>query len=323
MQSYPATIVETLDGEVQLHRDDISDELFVVKTMSKTEDAFNEVEVALLLADRPHPNIIQFKGCSYTPTDCLLKMEHCSGGDLYTLNDQVHSFQMPGPLIQRLFTEIVSGVLHLHSFDIAHRDISLENILLDGELHCHLADFGLSAQNASVCHGKVGKLFYMPPEVFGYSSTPYDGFKADSWSLGVLLFILFTGSPAFEMASLEDPNFEFIQGPNGVRNLLELHESTVPETAIDLMEKLLVCSPNQRLSIEEITAHPFFHQPQALPKLSTWSKILSLFRTDVLCSHCTSSIHLGHRKPVCHSCNQAMCSPCHRKHICRFNCVLK
>ena len=241
-------------------------------------------------------------------------MEHCSGGDLLTLNEEIHSYRIPEPMIQRLFTEIVSGISHLHSLDIAHRDISLENVLLDEHLQCHLCDFGLAAQNASVCHGAVGKPFYMAPEVVSASSASYDGFKADIWSLGVLLFILLTGHPLFEVANSQDPSFQIFH-KQSLRALLELYNTQIPETAVDLLEQLLVCSPNQRLSIEEVAAHPFFQQQSpSVPQ----SSLHLLFQNNIPCSSCPKTIHTGHRKHTCRSCSQILCSTCHKQHVCRF-----
>lgn len=329
---YLETIHSALYGEIQLHRDISSGEMMVVKKMNLesmetkvsvdgipiAEDAFNEVKISQLLTKKPHPNIIHFKGCSFTKTECLIAMEHCSSGDLFTFNEKVHSYQLPQPLLQRMFTEIVNAVSHLHSVGVAHRDISLENVLLDKNLECRLCDFGLAAQNASVCHGKVGKPFYMAPEVLRGGVSPYDGYKADIWSLGVMLFILFTGIPPFEMAIVEDERFEIVQR-YGVRKLLELYEIQVPEVAIDLMESLLVSSPNQRFSIEEVLAHPYFEQPTTLPRTNSWKKMSTILEHNVPCSSCPSMIQIGHRKRTCQTCSQVMCSPCHRQHRCRFH----
>ena len=331
MYKYLKTLHDAFYGHIELHQNEETGELLVMKKMNSecmganvylngvrmAEDAFNEIIMAQFLSARPHRNIIQFKGCYFTRTDCFLLMEYCSGGDLFTFNEQIHSCQMPESLIQRMFTEIISGVEHLHSFGLAHRDISLENVFLDGNLHCKLADFGLAAQDGSVCRGKVGKPFYMAPEVYQDSSCSYDGLNADIWSLGVLLFILFTGNPPFEVSSVEDERFQVIQR-YGVRELLELDQAKVPELAIDLMEKMLVCSPNQRVSIKEVVAHPFFLQPKSLPRSNSWKKMSLILQNNVPCSSCPSIIRIGHRKRSCQSCNQIFCSSCHKKHTCRF-----
>ena len=315
MQSYVETIQEAQGGEIQLHKDKISGNLFVLKKMNVDENEFSEIKISLLLSVHPHPNIIQFEGCHYRENDYMLQMEHCSGGDLFTLNEEIHSYRIPEPMLQRLFTEIVSGISHLHSLDIAHRDISLENVLLDERLQCHLCDFGLAAQNASVCHGVVGKLFYMAPEVISASSASYDGFKADIWSLGVLLFIMLTGVNPFQVANSQDLDFQILE-EQSLRALLALYNTEVPETTVDLLEQLLVCIPNQRFSIEEVEAHPFFQQQApSVPR----SRLHLLFQNNIPCSSCPKPIHIGHRKHTCRSCNQILCPTCHKQHVCRFS----
>ena len=309
---------QLFDADIQIHQDETSGQLLVVKRMKLEEDVeefvTNEVAIARVLTSQPHPNIVTFKESYVTESECLLVMEHCSGGDLFTFNEQVHKFHIPQPVIQRLMSEIVNGLTHLHSLGIAHRDIALENILLDEHLHSRLCDFGLAAQNASVFHDRVGRPFYMAPEVYNDSLGPYDGFKADIWSLGVLLFILVTGNPPFQFASVQDPRFQLVQR-RSVRQLIELYETEVPEVVIDLLEKILICSPNQRLSIEEVAAHPYFQQPQPLLNPSSWRL---LFQSNVPCSSCPSIMHIGHRKLICQSCYQIMCSSCRKRHLCRF-----
>lgn len=115
---------------------------------------------------------------------------YCSTGDLYSL------WAAAGRLTEasiRLFAaELVLVLGYLHDLGIMHRDVKMENILLDERGHVKLTDFGLSRhlrrgeRASTIC----GTLQYMAPEVL--SGGPYSH-SADWWSLGVLLFTLAAG----------------------------------------------------------------------------------------------------------------------------------
>ncbi|KAG7383962.1 NUAK SNF1-like kinase 1 [Phytophthora boehmeriae] len=145
-----------------------------------------------------------------TNTRCLL-FDYCPYGDLYA---QVAARAgtradgnggLPLEMARTYFLQIASAVRFLHAQDVAHRDLSLENVLLDASRSCRLADFGLACASGSRCvNARAGKLLYMAPEVV-----------ADIWSLGVILFILVTGIPPFEKASEDDARFRVVAKPGG------------------------------------------------------------------------------------------------------------
>ncbi len=85
---------------------------------------------------------------------------------------------------------------YIHSKNIAHRDLKLENILVNGafsftheHLHLIISDFGLSKIEESQGFARVGTRYSMAPEVL-LSEGPYNVYKADSWSVGIVLFML-------------------------------------------------------------------------------------------------------------------------------------
>ncbi|KAG6612200.1 serine/threonine protein kinase [Phytophthora cinnamomi] len=92
----------------------------------------------------------------------------------------------------RLCRQVTLGLHFLHSNGIAHRDVSLENVLLRGGV-CKLSDFGLATDAERMCAEVVGKANYMAPEVV--AGEAYAPVAADMWSLGIVLFIMLTGSP--------------------------------------------------------------------------------------------------------------------------------
>ncbi|EGZ18023.1 hypothetical protein PHYSODRAFT_255780 [Phytophthora sojae] len=157
--------------------------------------ALLERRVAHLLASSGgHRNVVA-SYFHFQEHQCLyLVGEFCNDGDLYThLTSHTRNGVMDEQSSVHVMTQIFHGVDYLHRvLGIAHRDLSLENVLLhDGE--CKISDFGLSVDAATRCKARVGKEYYMAPEVVAGKTN--DPVKADIWSLGIMWFILLTGSP--------------------------------------------------------------------------------------------------------------------------------
>ena len=123
-------------------------------------------------------------------------MDYYENGDLF---DYVKSAERNFPLnlSQHFFKQICLGVQELHENYISHRDLKLENIILDDEFNVKLIDFGMCLQVESkddIIFESQGTPNYMAPELF-HSYIRSNPFKADIFSLGVVLFILVMGFP--------------------------------------------------------------------------------------------------------------------------------
>ncbi|XP_003931474.1 ribosomal protein S6 kinase-related protein [Saimiri boliviensis] len=188
----------------------------------------------------------------------FIMCSYCST-DLYSLWSAVGCF--PEASIRLFAAELVLVLCYLHDLGIMHRDVKMENILLDERGHLKLTDFGLSrhlpqgARAYTVC----GTLQYMAPEVL--SGGPYNH-AADWWSLGVLLFSLATGKfpVAAErdhvamLASVTHSDYEIPASLNQGLSLL-LHE-------------LLCQNPLYRLRyLHHFQVHPFFRGVAFDPEL--------------------------------------------------------
>ncbi|XP_065550845.1 ribosomal protein S6 kinase-related protein isoform X4 [Lathamus discolor] len=175
---------------------------------------------------------------------------YCSTGDLHALWRVAGSFT---EATVRLFAaELVLVLVYLHDLGIIHRDVKMENILLDERGHLKLTDFGLSRhlQWGERAHTICGTLQYMAPEVL--SGGPYSH-AADWWSLGVLLFALASGefpvAPAGDhVAMLERVKQSSYESPPAFSPALAR-----------LMAELLCHNPLHRLRyLHHFQAHPFF-----------------------------------------------------------------
>jgi len=235
-----------------------------------------------------------------TNTRCLL-FDYCPYGDLFS-HVSAQAGRDGGPrglpldMAQSYFTQITSAVRFLHARNVAHRDLSLENVLLDGFRRCRLADFGLASAAGTRCSGaRVGKVLYMAPEVFSrppyrpdgrtsvlpVASSCYDALHADIWSLGVLLFILVTGIPPFEKASDADARFRLVAKPGGSAcELLRAwgQENRLPLELRALLDWMLQVDPRQRPTADQVWGHEWLRgasdtQQQQLtaPKSPRWS----------------------------------------------------
>ena len=214
----------------------------------------NELTIAHTLSSNPHKNVARFFNGTRTRKGFKLAMRFYENGDLLEFQQ---GNSLSKQLSHRFFRDIVNGLAHLHSIGIAHRDISLKNIYLDNNLHCHIAGFSLASEYGTHCTGVIDTAFYTAPEVLREPHDNYDGFKSDIWSLGILLFILVSGGTvAFVRASDRDKNFQRFRAI-GAKKYLEAKRLGLTEDCVDLLEKLLQVDPNERPSIEQVVNHPF------------------------------------------------------------------
>lgn len=204
-----------------------------------------------------HPNIIRFKEIFLTATHLAIVMEYAAGGELFERICTAGRFTEDEA--RYYFQQLISGVSYCHSMQICHRDLKLENTLLDGSpaQHLKICDFGYS--KSSVLHSQpksaVGTPAYIAPEVL--SRKVYDGKIADVWSCGVTLYVMLVGAYPFE--DPKDPkNFTKTMG-----RILSVNYSIpsyvrVSEECKHLLSQIFVANPEKRITIEAIKAHPWF-----------------------------------------------------------------
>jgi serine/threonine protein kinase len=184
---------------------------------------------------------------------CLyLVGEYCADGDLYA---HLSATTRTGALDERssvaIMSQVFAGVAYLHrQLRIAHRDLSLENVLIHKGV-CKISDFGLSVEANVRCRGRVGKEYYMAPEVVARKS--YDPVKADIWSLGIMWFIMLTGSPLVPIASTKEASFLALRRC-GVASVFKAwgYETKVSPAVIGLVSRMLNVDPKKRLSLDEV-----------------------------------------------------------------------
>merc|ERR1711988_592 len=164
---------------------------------------------------------------------------------------------------RRYFADCVGGLQHVHKNGWSHGDLSLENLLLDDQDKVVITDFGLCCKWTGRDTDRVGKGFYLSPEVFAINdddedTQTYDAYKADVWSLGVILFMLITGVPPAESPCESDRRFCLVKSGQ-IKTMVKSWrmEHLFSEDAMDLVTRMLKVDPNERISLEEIIEHPW------------------------------------------------------------------
>ncbi|KAL2409081.1 Serine/threonine-protein kinase ppk27 [Exophiala dermatitidis] len=163
-----------------------------------------------------HPSLVHLKAYGQDgDTRALLVMNYCPGGDLFEVASK-HQDVLTAPLVRRIFSELVSACRYLHQKYIVHRDIKLENVLLNIPVRVHsdvdnwqtlnravvtLTDLGLSRRipeppESPLLTTRCGSEDYAAPEII--MGQPYDGRQTDAWALGVLLYALMEGRLPFD-----------------------------------------------------------------------------------------------------------------------------
>ena len=146
-----------------------------------------------LMEKMRHPHVVKLYEVIETEKQVFLSMEYVGGGSLHGyLKAQPHR-RLPEEEARRLFVQVLSGIHYCHSKCITHRDIKLENLLLDEKGNIKIIDFGFST---CIPNDRKIKIFcgtpsYMAPEIV--SKKEYAGPPADIWALGVLLYALLCG----------------------------------------------------------------------------------------------------------------------------------
>ncbi|XP_052007007.1 protein kinase C epsilon type-like [Xyrauchen texanus] len=241
-----------------------TDEVYAVKVLKKDVILQDDdvdctlTEKRILALARKHPYLTQLFCCFQTKDRLFFIMEYVNGGDLMFQIQRSRKFDEAR---SRFYAaEVTSALMFLHQNGVIYRDLKLDNILLDAEGHCKLADFGMCKEG--ILDGITTTTFcgtpdYIAPEIL--QELEY-GPSVDWWALGVLLYEMMAGQPPFE-ADNEDDLFESILHDD------VLYPVWLSKEAVSILKAFMTKSPSKRLGCvvsqgleEAIKVHPFFKE---------------------------------------------------------------
>jgi len=196
-----------------------------------------------ILSQLNHPNIISLVGAE--PQNQTLLLEYCSNGELY------HYVRdgLPVHVASHYFNQLHGALCYCHSLGISHRDLKPENLLLTKDWVLKLCDFGLSTKSV-YSSTRCGTQDYVAPEVIKPHS--YNPILTDTWSYGVMLFVMLTATYPYASTSLKDDDYYLIHSNNWPTFWNSYNYNLDLNTQL-FLQKLLVSDPSKRLTMLQLT----------------------------------------------------------------------
>lgn len=287
MQIDDITLIKSLGsgafGEVFLTKKQGYPQEFATKKMSKEKIEKDNVrkyfnnEIHVLKYVK-HPNIIKLQEIKHTMNSVYIVMEYCNGGGLSdNLNNYKKRYGHPftQEIVQHIMKQIVSGIQYLHSNNIIHRDIKLDNILLHYRneedkknlnllgAQIKIIDFGFARfmEVGSLSQSVLGSPINMDPHILermrkvrDKNSFGYD-LKADIWSLGTICYEMLTGNLAFDASNFNELLSKISKGEYYFPTQLKLSKE-----AISFMNGMLQYDSKRRLNIDQLACHYFLRK---------------------------------------------------------------
>ncbi|KAF9901809.1 pkb-activating kinase-like protein [Linnemannia zychae] len=205
-----------------------------------------------------HPGVVKLYSTFQDSSSLYYVLELCQNGELLTYIKKLGSFDEN--CTRFYVAQILTAVEYVHSQGVIHRDLKPENILLDHRMYVKLTDFGTAKMlepsedgtESDRANSFVGTAEYVSPELLTEKAACK---SSDLWALGCIIYQLLAGRPPFK-GSNEYQTFQKIV------KLEYTFPAGFPKAAMDLVSRLLVHDPNERLgannTIDQLKQHPFF-----------------------------------------------------------------
>jgi serine/threonine protein kinase len=242
-------------GRVELWQRKNTEELYAVKICAKSRlvegnavgTIFSERSVLL---NAHHPYVVSFYFAFQTKHNFHLGLEYVSGGNLRKRVMTVGG--LPASDMKFYAAEIALALNYLHKLHIMYRDLKTENVMLDGDGHAKLLDFGL-AKHFENDDGRTdtfcGTAEYLAPEIV--MGEEY-GMEIDWWGLGILMYEMLFARTPFGHAN-QATVFAKITGEEAPFSPRD------DPAVVSVIQGLLAKSPDERFGFKELTQHEFFH----------------------------------------------------------------
>jgi len=240
-------------GKVNLSLHVLTGRLVAIKSINKKkfldekqkEKIMHETSIMKILSKSN--NIVKIFETFETKKHFCIVMEHIGAGNLYSYIKKRN--QLPENIAKFIFKQIILSLQYMHSHNIIHRDIKLQNILIDLNNNIKLCDFSISkkVKKGEIIKEQMGTHAYLAPEIL--LNKGYD-FGVDIWSAGVVLYAMLGGVLPFKSNDNNELNELIVKGQfNPIKNIS-------PE-ATNLIRSILEVNPKKRISIKDILNHPW------------------------------------------------------------------
>ena len=233
----------------------------------------NEISI---LKSINHPNIVKLIEIKDTSKYCYIVTEFCNGGSLSNCLEKYqekNNVAFPEEIVQYIMKQIMDAMRYLHKNKILHRDLKLDNILVNYEDEkdktennimkgkIKIIDFGFARylKNEELAYSTLGSPINMDPgilqklnKVSNYKDYGYDE-KADIWSLGTICYELLIGKTTFDSESMK----ELLQKVNRGNYFLP---KTLSKETVSFLNCMLQYDPKKRLSADKLYNHKFLRK---------------------------------------------------------------
>ena len=234
-------------------------QLVTIKIIDKTDETKNEEELVRyeidILKFCHHKNIVHLIDYFETIENIIIILNYIEGNTLgeYLKNN---NFNFKESKIANIVLQIANGIKYLHKFGIIHRDLKPDNIMItQNNSEVKIMDFGLSkiaSKEEKLIEG-FGTLYYAAPEII--QNMPYNK-EVDVWSLGVILYYMFTGCYPFMGKEEDEIEDKIINEPVEFK---DGEWEVISDKVKDLIRKCLEKSPEERITIDDFINHPWFN----------------------------------------------------------------
>jgi len=266
-------------GEVYITKKKGSDKIFATKKLEREQIEKSEAmkylkNEIIILQNLNHPNIVKFEDVKKTKKHFYIVMEYCNGGEL---SKALEKYQLKygkpfsQEIVQHLMRQIIDAFKYIHGFKIIHRDIKLDNILLNFENEqdkeilnmmkatVKIIDFGFACRisKSGLQYSTLGSPINMDPIILKKLNSSgkkarqlgYD-LKADVWSLGTICYEMLIGRPAFDAEDMDDLVSKIENGSYSV-------PTNLSKEVISFLNAMLQYDSHNRLNTLDLSRHVF------------------------------------------------------------------
>ena len=226
----------------------LPDKLYAIKKMEYDPDNHRLKKEIEVMKNISHPNIVKLYDVIYQEDSMYLILEYCKNGDL---SKYLKNRPLKEEYAQKYLRQMVSALKYLISKNIIHRDLKPHNILVNDNYELKISDFGFARyfETNTLVDTLCGSPLYMAPEIMKNKNYTI---KSDLWSVGIILYEMLTGYPPYKVKTI----YNLIKSIDQNQIKLPKHIS-ISDECYDLLFKLLVKEPENRIDWEHFFEHPW------------------------------------------------------------------